>query len=103
MDASQELPELHEIPGGVELRVKVVPGASRTRIAGVWDGALRVQIAAPPEAGKANRELLKYLARVLGCKLAELHLVGGQTRPLKRVRIARDRAAVQAALAVALG
>ena len=35
--------------GGVELTVKVVPGASRTRVAGVWGTALKLAVAAPPE------------------------------------------------------
>lgn len=103
MAPSPELPELHETAGGVELAVKVVPGASRTRVVGLWNAALRVQVAAAPEAGKANRELLKYLAKLLGCKPAALELVSGQTRPLKRVRIRGMRvAAVRAALAEAL-
>ena len=62
-----------------------------------------MQVAAPPEAGRANRELLRYLAGLLGCKPARLELVAGQTRPLKHVRI-RDVPAsqVRSALAAAL-
>ncbi len=34
------------------VRVKVVPGASRSEVVGVHGDRLRVRIAAPPEAGK---------------------------------------------------
>ncbi len=103
MDPSPKLPELHETPGGVELAIKVVPGASRTRVAGLWGEALRVQVAAAPEAGKANRELLRYIARLVGCKPGQVELVVGQTRPLKRVRIrGAEASAVRKALAAVL-
>ena len=44
--------------------MKVVPGASRTRLAGQLGDALKVAVAAPPEAGKANAALIELLAQV---------------------------------------
>ena len=54
--------------GGVIFKVKVVPGSSRTVIAGVLGGMLKVKIAAPPEKGKANKALIDFLAGKLGLK-----------------------------------
>ena len=59
MSAETDAVELVERAGGVELSVKVVPGASRTKVAGVWGVALRIAVAAPPEAGKANAAVVK--------------------------------------------
>jgi len=50
---------------GVQFAVKAVPGASRDRIVGPIGEALKVQVAAPPESGKANARLCEVLARAL--------------------------------------
>lgn len=75
-------------PGGVEFTVKVVPGASRTTLAGVLGTALKVSVAAPPEAGKANAAVVKLLADALGVKKSHVSIVSGHTQPLKRVAVA---------------
>ena len=54
------------VPGGLELRLKVVPGASRTALAGVLGARLKVRVAAPPEGGKANRAVADLLSAWLG-------------------------------------
>ena len=74
--------------GGIEFRVKVVPGASRSRLAGQLGEALKVAVAAPPEAGKANAALIDLLAQVLRVKRADVAVVSGHGSPLKRVAVA---------------
>ncbi len=54
--------DLQQSELGVLVPVKVVPGASRSRVVGTLDGALKVAVAAPPEKGKANKALIKILA-----------------------------------------
>jgi uncharacterized protein (TIGR00251 family) len=88
---------------GVRLSVKVVPGASRSRVAGVFDHALRVAVAAPPEGGRANAEVIDLLAGVLGVKRASVSILRGQTQRLKLIRIGGvDLAAAAARLESAL-
>ena len=74
-------------PRGVCLPVKVVPGSSRTRLAGQLDGALKVTIAAPPEKGAANKTLLRLLADTLGVRLGQLGILRGQASSQKLVLI----------------
>jgi uncharacterized protein len=69
------------------LKVKVVPGARRTEIVGRYDDGVKIRVSAPPEGGKANRELLEVLARSLGVKDGSLRVVRGQTSPQKVVEI----------------
>jgi uncharacterized protein (TIGR00251 family) len=71
-----------------ELSLHVVPGASRTAVAGVHGGALRVRLAAPPIDGRANAELLRWLSRALGLPGQAVVLVAGERSRRKRVRIA---------------
>ena len=72
---------------GLCLTVKVVPGSSRTEIAGLHDEMLKVKVAAPPEKGKANKMLLEFLARQLKIKKNALQITSGQTSCVKQIRI----------------
>jgi uncharacterized protein (TIGR00251 family) len=87
---------LRQAPGGVELRLKVVPGASRSAVAGVLGDRLKLRIAAPPEGGRANRAVEDLLADLTGCTCT---VTAGHGSPLKAVLVAGGRAeAVRLAL-----
>ena len=73
----------------IVLTLHVQPGARRTEIAGPYGDALRVRLAAPPVDGKANAELLRYLADAFGVPLRNVTLVRGETSRGKVVRIGR--------------
>jgi uncharacterized protein (TIGR00251 family) len=68
---------------GCRLKVKVVPGASRTEIVGLLGESVKIRVAAPPEGGKANREVLAIVAGRLGLPLAQVAVVSGQSSPAK--------------------
>ena len=78
---------LRPAPDGCRLEVWAVPGASRSGLAGLHAGVLRVRIAAPAEAGAANREMLKLLARALGVRAHDDALEAGGAARRKRVRV----------------
>ena len=66
---------------GYLLRLTVVPGAQRTQVVGLYGDRLKVRLAAPPEKGAANRELLNFLARSLNLPKSSLKLtLGSQSR-----------------------
>lgn len=67
--------------------VKVVPGASRSRLAGPHGGAIKVQVAAPPERGRANDALCDLLSEKLSVPRRAVTVVRGATSPLKTVRV----------------
>ena len=68
--------------------VRVVPRASRTEIAGEYNGALRIRIAAPPVAGAANRELIRLLAKAFKLQQNAVEIVLGAASKSKVVKIA---------------
>jgi len=72
---------------GLLLPVKVVPGASRTRVLGELDGRLKVAVAAPPKRGKANEALIAYLAKRLGLRRRQVSVATGATSAVKMVSI----------------
>lgn len=78
---------IHHTSQGLAFSVKVVPGSSRTALAGLLDEALKVKVAAPPERGKANQCLIDFLAEQLNIKSKTITIVSGQTNPVKRLEI----------------
>lgn len=74
--------------GGVLLHVKVVPGASRDRIAGPLGDRLKIQVTAPPEGGKANKAVCALLATVLGVAPRNVTIAAGHGQAVKTVKIA---------------
>jgi len=67
----------------VLMRVKAVPGASRDSIAGMLGDRVKVRISAAPEGGKANKAIVRLLAKALRAKAAQIELVLGSTNPEK--------------------
>jgi len=78
---------IHHTSQGLAFSVKVVPGSSRTALAGLLDETLKVKVAAPPERGKANQCLIDFLAEQLNIKPKAITIVSGQTNPVKRLEI----------------
>jgi uncharacterized protein (TIGR00251 family) len=69
------------------ISVKVVPGASRSRIAGPHGDALKVQVAAPPERGRANDAVCDLFAEALGVPRRAVSVARGLTSPSKTIRV----------------
>ena len=81
------------------IHVKVVPGASRNRIVGRYGDAIKVQVAAPPEGGKANEAVLALIVEAVGIRRQQVRLVRGHAQPRKTIELdGIDQAAVDAVL-----
>ena len=92
---------LQALPDGVLLRIRVIPRASKSAIAGTRGGALLVRLAAPPVDGAANEALLELLAATLRVTRRRISLVSGARGRDKRVKIAGlDAAAALSLLAI---
>ena len=73
--------------GGARFAVHVAARASKTRVCGVHDGALKVRLAAAPVDGAANEALVASLAKFLGAPKSSVGIVGGWTSRRKVVRV----------------
>ena len=90
--------------GGVTLRVRVVPRAGRTAVAGIREDALLVRIAAAPVDGAANDALIAFLSELFDRPKRDIAVVAGHTSRDKRIAIAgTTEAALAAKLAAILG
>jgi len=78
---------------GIVFAVKVVPGSSRTRIAGLYNFGLKINLAAAPEKDKANKELIKLLADLLQAPKSAVTIITGRHKNHKEVHLAQITAA----------
>lgn len=74
------------------LHVHVIPNSPKNQILGwVKDAAgdrwLKVRIAALPEDGKSNKELVKFLAKTLGLPVKQVKITGGEASRYKKLKI----------------
>ncbi|MFI5008332.1 MAG: DUF167 domain-containing protein [Solirubrobacterales bacterium] len=91
--------DLRESEGGVTLKVRVQPRASRDALGGEREGALVVRLTAPPVEGAANEALVRFLGKALDVAPSAVRIVGGATGRNKLVTVAGiDGATVRARL-----
>lgn len=64
---------------GILLRLRIVPRASRTEIAGIQGGLVRIRLAAVPVDGAANEALTRFLAERIAVPRSAVRVVSGQT------------------------
>jgi len=54
---------------------------------GLWDGHLKIAVAAPPEKGKANQAIVALLAKTLSVPKRRVTLESHPTSPQKMFRL----------------
>ena len=94
---------LRRIDAGIVVSVRLQPGAGANRIDGVEamaDGRrrLRVRVTAAPEKGKANKAMIKLLAKQWRRPASGLQVVGGLSSRDKQVAVAGEPAELMAHL-----
>jgi uncharacterized protein (TIGR00251 family) len=87
------LPTRTASDGSVLLTLHVQPGASRTELAGMHGDALKLRVHAPPLDGRANAEVLKFLAARLDIAVSRLSIAQGESARRKVVRLPGECAA----------
>lgn len=74
--------------GEITFRVKARTGAPESRFRGPLGlDTYKVDVAAIPEDGKANAELVSFLAEQFGVTKHQVDIVHGETSKLKIIRI----------------
>lgn len=83
---------MSEIPwqlgdGRLLLTCHLQPGAKKPGFTGLHGDAVKIRIASPPVDGKANAELIKFLAKSFAVAARDIEIISGQTNRRKRVAI----------------
>ena len=69
------------------ISVYVQPRASKTAVAGMHDGCVKIRLAAPPVDGAANAALIEFIADQLGIAKSRVHITAGLTSRRKTVEV----------------
>lgn len=75
----------------ITLTLHIQPGAKRTEVAGLHDGALKIRVAAAPVEGQANARLLEFLKKAFDVPSSQVILRQGSSGRRKVVEIQGSR------------
>ncbi len=62
---------------GISIDCWIQPKSSRTAFSGIHGNSIKIAVAAPPEDGKANAELCKFLSKKLGISKSSVQIKSG--------------------------
>lgn len=88
--------DISEKGGAVTFAISVKISSGQSRISGEQDGAIRVEVNAPPVEGKANAAVIKLIARSLDVAPSRVSIIAGEKSKKKRISVSGiDRTAVE--------
>lgn len=69
------------------INVYVQPRASKTVVAGMHDGCVKIRLAAPPVDGAANAALVEFVAEQVSVAKSRVRITAGLTSRRKTVEV----------------
>lgn len=72
------------------LKLVLIPGAKKNEVIGLYGdpARLKIKVASPPVDGAANKELIKFLAKVLAISKSSITITRGLTSRQKDIELA---------------
>jgi hypothetical protein len=71
----------------MNLNIKVIPNSSKTEVVEEQDNFLKIKLKASPQKGKANAELVKFLAKKYNVSKSQVEIIKGFNSKNKLVTI----------------
>ncbi len=72
---------------GLEVQLHVLPRAKRSEISGLFNGALKLRVTAPPVDDAANRAIIEFFSRLLGLPKSNIHILAGAKSREKTLQV----------------
>ncbi|NTV06091.1 MAG: DUF167 domain-containing protein [Chlorobiaceae bacterium] len=79
--------ELREKNGSAVFVVKAQPRSSKSRVCGLYNGGLKVNLKAAPVDDAANRECCELFSKLFRIPPSRVHIISGQSSRTKTVMI----------------
>jgi len=78
-------------PGRVGFVARIKPSSPVSELLG-WNeaGELCIKVKAPPHEGKANKELIRFLSRVLSVKKSDIRIESGERAKIKVLSVPKE-------------
>ncbi|HBG27306.1 MAG: hypothetical protein A2Y10_12765 [Planctomycetes bacterium GWF2_41_51] len=73
--------------GRIVLNIKVIPGSSKSELAGIYNGMIKAKVSVAPEKGKANQALVELLSEKFNIPKSQIAITSGLTSKIKQVSI----------------
>lgn len=87
--------DIKEEKEGISIKISVIPNSSKTFVVGILDGALKIKLNSPPIEGRANKEVIEFLSKLLGVPKTSISILRGDKNKLKTLQIKGDRDLLQ--------
>ena len=79
--------ELREKNGSAVFVVRAQPRSSRSRVCGIYNGGLKVNLKAAPVDDAANRECCELFSKLFHIPPSRVHILTGQSSRTKTVMV----------------
>lgn len=79
--------EIEQRGESLRFSIRVQPRASRNQVSGLFQGALRVRLTAPPVDDRANRQLIDFMSSLLEIPRRNIQISAGYTSRLKTLEL----------------
>lgn len=86
---------IKEEKDGISIKVSVIPNSSKSFVAGILDGVLKIKLNSPPIEGRANKEVIEFLSKLLGIPKTSITILKGDKNKLKTLLLKGDRGLLQ--------
>lgn len=71
----------------MKITAKVIPNASKSEIISINNNEFKIKVQTPPEDGKANKEVIKLLAKHFNTSKSKIKIISVKTTRLKIIEI----------------
>ena len=72
---------------GIAFRVKVIPNSSVSKITEITEEFLKIKLNSPPIEGRANKEVVLLLSKILDVPKTSIEIISGDKNKLKTLSV----------------